>query len=326
MNAVIIPSSKPYSLTPLCDRKNIGSLPIVGKPLSAVTELYLTENNIDSIIDIKDLSADKADDYLILIQENLITNLDIASALDAHIQSKADITAILAEPSADNGIRRADLCVTADKDGRVTSYSSGVAAASPLSYPFSGIFIFAADSALLTSSDLKTYTANEIFSAAISREMSINVFVSDSNFIFINTQTDYILCHKAIMSGRIHSLSLGSDTAREIRPGFFADAAAEISGGVSIEPPVFISRGCKIQTGAKLGPNAFIGENCIIGTNAEISNSVIGRNCIIGEYSTMDGAVLCTDINLGAPCSVGCSLILFSIRLEIVTDNSSGLG
>ena len=121
MNAVIIPSSKPYSLTPLCDRKNIGSLPIVGKPLSAVSELYLTENNIDSIIDIKDLSADKADDYLILIQENLITNLDIASALDAHIQSKADITAGLAEPSADNGIRRADLCATADKDGRVTS-------------------------------------------------------------------------------------------------------------------------------------------------------------------------------------------------------------
>lgn len=300
MNAVIIPSSNPYSLTPLCDRKNIGSLPIVGKPLSAVTELYLTENNIDSIIDIKDLSADKSDDYLILIQENLITNLDIASALDAHIQSKADITAVLAEPSADNGIRRADLCVTADKDGRVTSYSSGVAAASPLSYPFSGIFIFAADSALLTSSDLKTHTANEIFSAAISRGMSINAFVSDSKFTFVNTQTDYILCHRAIMSGRIHSLSLGSDTAREIRPGFFANAAAEISGGVSIEPPVFISRGCKIQTGAKLGPNVFVGENCIIGTNAEISNSVIGRNCIIGEYSIMDGAVLCSDINLGA--------------------------
>ena len=134
--------------------------------------------------------------------------------------------------------------------------------------------------------------------------MSINAFVSDSKFIFINTQTDYILCHKAIMSGGIHGFSIGSDTAREIRPGFFADAAAEISGGVSIEPPVFISRGCKVQTGAKLGPNAFIGEYCIIGTNAEISNSVIGRNCIIGEYSTMDGAVLCSDINLGASVRV----------------------
>lgn len=301
MNAIILPSSESYSLSPLCSRKNLSFLPVMGKPLSDVTSLYLKKNNADTILDPNALFSYKQpnkDGLLILFRENLVTNFKISEAIEAHKQRKSELTAVLSEQSSDLGARPRCLSVSLGQNRRITSAASNPNTASPFSYSFVGILIIDIGSLPLLSLS-GAPTAENILSAAVAEGKRTDGFISSDDFIFVNTQAEYIRCHEMIMSDKSGTFT-DLFPSREIRPAFFAEGDAEIASGVSIEPPVFISRGCKVQSGAKLGPNVFVGKSCIIGAGAEISNSVIGKKCIIGEHSSLDGTVLCSDINLGA--------------------------
>lgn len=313
MNAVIIPPSKPYSLAPLCSRKDIGSLPIFGTPLSVLTGEYLHSNKIDSITMFSDVSISEltaADNPILLIRENIITDLDLGKAIESHINGGADMTAFLTEPDPDDN-SGGDLTVTLNSDGRIGAVSSYSNNANPFLYSAVGIFILGAHPVYINSLSADSLTGENILSLALAAGKRINGYLDKSAaFVSVSTQTDYIRCHKSIMQGKLSRIITKSNRIREIRPGFFIEGDAEISGGVSIEPPVFISDGCRIQTKAKLGPDIFIGKNCTVGTAAEVSDSVIGKKCILGEYSCIDGAVLGDDINLGAKCRVAGNTII----------------
>ncbi len=294
MKAVIIPASSSDTLTPLLCGRSMSELPVMGKPIIHHTQSLLNMHKITDIHSLGETPQDY-DDNVLAIEENLVSDCDLTEAISSHMQSKADITAVLRAVSGSS----CDNPVTLSADNMVTGFSGIGYRSVPSGYEPEGIYILRPETAKKV---LNSATGGGIgmINTALELELKISAYISDRPSATISTTEDYRSCHMKILGGEL-PIRL---SAAQIRNGLWLEDGAEGEGGVKIETPVYISKGCHIERGARLGGGTVIGENSTVRSDSTSECAIIGSNCTISEKATVSGGILSDNVNLGVGSQV----------------------
>lgn len=290
MYAILINSSEKVTLSPLCTRNDILSLPIMGRTVEQRIKEYLERYKVTAVKYCGNGETLKLDDteVSVVTEKNLITNTDINEMINIHRASGADMTAALRQCDDESGIR-----VRINSDSVITAvYESGKSAMG--GFEAEGIFIVNGEIINSAAEDGEISGAS-LIKTALKLKKRVCGYISSAAAVKINSVNSYKKCHSDIMSGKL-SVSLGGHMIKE---GLWIEENVTLESGVKIETPAYISGGCRIERGAKIGGETFLSQNCTVKANAEVSHSVVGKNCTLSENVSVSGAVMADNVNIG---------------------------
>jgi mannose-1-phosphate guanylyltransferase len=93
-------------------------------------------------------------------------------------------------------------------------------------------------------------------------------------------------------------------------PGRYLEATwaileGELEGvGVSVEDAVLVGDGAVLEAGSRIGPRAVVGEGSRVCEGAAVEGSVLLPRCRIGESASVSGAILGSEVQVGAGARV----------------------
>ncbi len=308
MNAIIVPDFSKNSLNPLLCNRRIHELPVVGVPIEQHIRKYLKHAGICDIGICTDFSISNllslADaDGVLAINNNLITSTDINEVISFHQKNLCDITIVLCH-----------------NDNPYTPCKDFLPA--EIRKESEGIYIFSKNALDTLSSSASSLCGDKIFYEAISKNLKVLGYMTESDSITISNPEDYMHCHNKILSGHL----IAHMSATQVKDGLWIEPNVHLESGVKIETPVYISSGCSIDFGAKIGGGTFIGKNCSIKSGATLTHSIIGAGCHISENSSVSGGILDSNVILGKNSVVMDSAIIGSgCRIEAECTINSGV-
>lgn len=292
MKAAIIPSSFD-TLMPLSCGQGVLELPVMGRPILYHIKNLLKAHNIVELVE--ESSCLSAEDELILVEQNLISNCDITAACEEHKKYLADITVVMRKRTAEYS----HFSVAVSKDNFIKEITDSKHGSFQSEHEPEGIYILS-PVALKKLEDGDFTTGMDLLKAALDKKLSVRSFVSGRPSVTIASAENYRMCHMQILKGALYVKTDGV----QIRSGLWVEENVSIESGVKIETPVYISKGCHIEQGVELGGGSFIGKGTVLRHNAVCQGAVIGKNCTLSENAAVYGGVISHNVNIGAASRV----------------------
>lgn len=219
------------------------------------------------------------DDRFIVVNTDIVTDIDLAAALDAHEKAGARATLIVVEQ---DDIDYQQIGVSSD--GRILIdkkpgdlITNGV---------YTGIGIFEPSVIEMIPSGYSSLLESVLIPLA--GEGSLYAHFADGYWMDIGKVERYIRANRDILMGRVRLPVDG----RLIGENLWIDESSEVDLTVRIEEPALIGKGVTIDGGTRIGPNTIIGDGCEIGSGVEISNAIIWKNTRVGGSSTIENSVI----------------------------------
>lgn len=239
--------------------------------------------------------------YIVLCDGCVVANVDIAAAVNYHINKNADITVVYRSGSAIKNVKNM-MTMKLDSSDRVFSvdFPSNIAADD---FSSLGILIFGRE--LLIElvnnayenggrnidvdiiadrlSDLKIYGYKHTGFSAIMTD--INAYV-DANMSLLNkdVRSDLFNPQRRIMTKNRDDMPTRYGTRSDVSNSFIADGCV-IDGTVRNS---IVFRGVKISRGA-LVENSIVMQDCIIGENAVVQNAICDKSTIVSNNTMLKG-------------------------------------
>lgn len=280
------------------DRKN-GGLYLLPPYLTSGVKRY--SGTVDALYGAKDYIKRCGSEYVVLCNADVLANIDIRSAVDAHIENKADVTVLyykgeLTEENRDN------LHITMDKDNRITKMEFENV---PNAETACGIGVTIISRELLLKFVNEAYDEglvnfNRDYLSGKVGQLKIYGFEHEGYVCFMNGTDSY---YKASMD------MLNPDVRRQLfnrkRPIFTKtrDDMPTRYGVNSVVKNCLIADGCIIEgtvknsiifRGVKIEKGAVV-ENCIlmqetkVGAGALLDNVISDKDAVIGEDMVLKG-------------------------------------
>lgn len=322
MNAIIIPESSQNTLKPLLCNHKPGELLIMGTSLKSHTLNYLAEHEVELSEDETSknlsLSAAKANETIIAIEENLLSCTDISKAIEQHKKNHCDLTVILRKTKGEPDSR----LVALGKNSSVLGLANEGYRFSHSDYELEGIYILSKPLISHLAINNTELYGKEIIQLALDYKLKIKGYISHEYSITISTVEDYRKCHTDILS-RAFPLPL---RAEQVRDGLWIEENVNIERGVKIETPVYISKGCSIERGALLGSGTILSKNCTLRAGSSVSHSILGTGCCVSEDAYINGGILADNITLGQGSGISENAVIGSgCRIEPFCVINSGI-
>lgn len=230
------------------------------------------------------MTLSKDDEYVIMTDTAILSNIDIQKVLDSHIASGRDITIVTKAGIAD-GKRQLDLAVKLDGKGEVADIAVDYAA--PAEY-LSSMDIF------VTSRDWLVHQVKEhiarnryhmdrdlVLGLWQAGQLSINVYPFEGVALYNESVEDYFR----------NSLAL---VGADVRKGLF-EGSHPIYTKVRDRVPSYYGDSCSIA-------NCIVADGCMLEGNAQ--NSVLFRNVSIAPGAAVDSCVIMNDSVVGENCQL----------------------
>ncbi len=235
------------------------------------------------------------DEYVVMADSAIISNLDLGAIIDSHIASGKDIT-VVTKAGVANGAKQLDLSLKLDAKGEISDMAVDYVA--PEGY-LASMDIFVLSKELLMHK-VKEFVARNLFhmdrdlvlGSWQKGEISINVYQFDGVALYNESVEEYFR----------NSLSL---ITKEIRHDIF-HGNHPVYTKVRDRVPTYYGEDCDIEDcivadGCILEGEA---ENCVLfrqvtlEEGAEIENCVIMNNCHIGAGSELSYVILDKDVTV----------------------------
>lgn len=284
-----IKSGKPWDL----DRKN-GGLHILPPSLEKM-KYGFGKGNIGMLAGISDFIRRSNETYVVLSVGNSICNIDLNAAVDAHINSQADITMLCKNM---NGAEESELSrytlLDMDESGKITDIE-----VQPF-YPkstYAGMDIYIMEKALLESiTDECSARGDRDFvkDAVIKKLDGLRVYGYEFNGYF--GKIDSLQAYYAN-----NMIFLNSDIRRELfnpeRPIYTKtkDQHPTKYEGVCEVKNCFVSDGCVIEGKVY---NSILSRGVKIAKNAVVKNSIIMQDSVIDEGVELDHVVFDKEVHI----------------------------
>lgn len=311
MKALIISSSSIYSLSPIADARDICTLQIMGKPIIYHISKYLEGFGITSVQYCANLNFSEyltEGETVIMLDVNTLTSFDLRKLLKFHTSDTA-VTAVLDS----RGTSSDSTGIILNRSGFAEDLTSAAYRKIPFSHPLGGIYAVTLTASLKKALSGGETNGAELIKSCLAAGVPVKGLVAEAEFMQIRTVFDYMECHSKIMDG---SLPVKTD-ANLLRDGLWIEDGAELSDGVILEAPSYISSDCKIERGARIESNTYVGRGCVIRKGARLSRSIVGQCCCISENADISGAVLADSISIGTGCRISENAVIGSgCRLE----------
>ncbi len=259
-----------------------GGLEFLTPYASSVNHSY--RGKLESLSSNMDFLEFGDDDYVVMIDSTVLSNIDLNKVIADHIASGKDVTVVTSK-NVCNGKKTIDFALKLDKDGQVEDMVCDYAA--PADYQAS-MDIFVMNRQVLIR-EVKALVAKNYFhmdrdlcmGGWRSKRITVNAYQHEGVVMFNESTQEYFE----------HSLSL---TQKEVRDGLFG-AAHPIYTKVRSRVPSYYGEGCQME-------NVIVADGCIL--EGSVKNSVLFRQVTIAEGSTVENCVIMNDSVVGTGCQL----------------------
>ena len=239
------------------------------------------------------LTFSKDDDYVIMTDTAILSNIDIEKVLDSHIASGRDITIVTKAGVAD-GNRQLDLALKLDDKGEVSDIAVDYAA--PADY-LSSMDIFVMGKDWLVH-QIKEHIARNryhmdrdvVLGLWQAGQLSINVYPFEGVSLYNESVDDYFRNSLTLVDPKVrHELFHGAHPiftkVRDRVPSYYGDECSICN--------CIVADGCMLEGTAK---NSILFRQVTIAPGAEVDNCIIMNESVVGENSQLQYVILDKDV------------------------------
>lgn len=231
--------------------------------------------NLNAVLDFLKYAEDE---YVVLTDSSILTNLDVKDIVRSHVASGKDIT-IVTKAGVANGKKELDLAIKAE-NGEISDIV--VSYPAPEGY-LASMDLFVVGRAWLISK-VKELVAHDQFH--MDRDLvlgqwnrgklSINIYEYNGVAMYNESTEEYFANSMALLQ-------------KDVRDGIFA-AHHPIFTKVRDRVPTYYGEGCEIE-------NSLIADGCIL--DGEVENSVLFRDVVVEKDAEVEHCVIMNDAVIG---------------------------
>jgi NDP-sugar pyrophosphorylase family protein len=234
----------------------------------------------------------------VVFNGDIITDVDVATVVEAHRSNSADATMLLTpvdDPSK-YGL------VESGKKGEIIRFlekpSADVIAGLKTKNINAGLYVLEPKILDLISSGESCSFEYDVFPKIIANRQPFFAHVlSDEYWRDVGTPESYLAAHHDFLAGKIKRFSP------------VADSPSDVATTAEIDDVSIIGEGCVIKPNARI-TNSVLGPGVHVDEKASISNSVIWAHTRIGTSADIDSAVVGKSCYLGRNCSISPGAVL----------------
>ena len=271
-----------------------GGLEFLTPYAMSATDIY--RGKLDALHSVMDfLSYGPEDEYVIMSDSAILTNIDLLDVLDKHIASGKDLTVVTKDGIA-NGSKQLDLALKLDAKGEICDIAVD----------------FVADESYLASMDIfvlsKKYLRDTV-RQFIARnkfhmdrdlvlgqwqagKLSINVYQFKGAALFNDTVEEYFRNSLSLIDPKVRHDVFGYNhpvftKVRDRVPTYYGDG--------SDVADCLVADGCILEGKAE---NSVLFRNVTLSRNSQVENCVIMNDTVIGEGSVLKNVILDKDVTV----------------------------
>jgi hypothetical protein len=79
--------------------------------------------------------------------------------------------------------------------------------------------------------------------------------------------------------------------ARQVRPGVWLGANAQLSDTSALQPPVFVGENSIVGAGVRVGPSAVVGADCLLARDSAVRDATLCPGTYVGPGVELDGVI-----------------------------------
>ena len=222
------------------------------------------------------------DEYVIMIDSAILSNIDLTKVVASHIESGKDITLVTKSGVAD-GCKQLDLAVKLDKKGEVTDIAVDYAA--PVGYEAS-MDIFVLSKRWLIQ-QVKEHIARNLYH--MDRDLVLGLWKENAATINIYPFDGLAMYNESVEQYFRNSLSLTDKAVRDDLFGRNHPVYTKVRDRV----PTYYGESCHIE-------NCSVADGCMLGGSAK--NSVLFRQVTLYPGAEIENCVVMNDTVIGEGC------------------------
>ena len=239
------------------------------------------------------MALSKDDEYVIMTDTAILSNIDIQKVLDSHIASGRDITIVTKDGVAD-GRRQLDLALKLDEKGDVSDIAVDYAA--PMDYVAS-MDIFVMSKSWLIHQVKEHIARNRyhmdrdlVLGLWQAGQLSINVYPFDGVALYNESVDDYFRNSLTLVDANVrHELFNGAHPiytkVRDRVPSYYGEECSICN--------CIVADGCMLEGNAQ---NSVLFRQVTIAPGANVEDCIIMNDSVVGENSQLKYVILDKDV------------------------------
>ncbi len=255
-----------------------GGLEFLTPYAMSTTDIY--RGKLDSLYSVMGfLESVKEDEYVIMIDSAILSNVDLNDVLQSHIESGRDIT-VVTKTGIANGKKQLDLALKLDRKGEVSDIAVDYAA--PKSY-LASMDIFVLSKKWLVH-QVREHIARNLFH--MDRDLVLGLWQKNALTINVYQFPGIAMYNESVEEYFRNSLSLVN---KEVRHDLFF-YNHPIYTRVRDRVPCYYGENCHVD-------NCVVADGCKL--DGEVKNSVLFRDVTVCEGAKVENCVIMNDTVVG---------------------------
>ena len=244
----------------------------------STTDIY--RGKLDALHSVMDfLTFGHEDDYLIMIDSAILSNIDLNDVLESHIASGKDIT-VVTKTGIANGKKQLDLALKLDKKGEVTDIAVDYVA--PAEY-LASMDIFVLSKKWLME-QVKEHIARNLFH--MDRDLVLGLWQKNAVSINVYQFPGIVMYNESVEEYFRNSLAL---IDKEVRHDLFF-YNHPVFTRVRDRVPSYYGENCNVE-------NCVLADGCIL--EGDVKESILFRNVTVCEGAQVENCVIMNDTVVG---------------------------
>ena len=229
------------------------------------------------------------DEYVIMIDAAVLSNINMQSVLQAHIDSGKDITVVTKEGIAD-GKKQLDLAIRVDGVGNITDIVVDYAA--PATYQASMDIFVLRKSWLIRQ--VQEHIAHNLFH--MDRDLVLGLWQRGEATVNVYPFKGNALYNESVEEYYHNSLALVDKKTRHDLFHYNHPVYTRVRDRV----PTFYGENCDVQ-------NCIVADGCLLGGTAK--NSILFRQVTLYPGAEIEDCVVMNDVTIGEGCYLKCVIL-----------------
>ena len=219
------------------------------------------------------------DEYVVMIDSAVLSNIDLSDVLASHVESGKDIT-VVTKTGIANGKKQLDLALKLDKKGEVADIAVDYVA--PSDY-LASMDIFVLNKKWLVE-QVKEHIARNLFH--MDRDLVLGMWQRKAISINVYQFPGIAMFNESVEEYFRNSLALIDSQTRHDLFGYNHPVYTRVRDRV----PTYYGESCDIN-------NCVVADGCML--EGEVENSILFRNVTVGEGAEVENCVIMNDTSIG---------------------------
>lgn len=229
------------------------------------------------------------DEYVVMMDSSIISNIDLKKVIDAHAASGKDIT-VVTKKGVTDGKKVVDFALKLDDNGDITDMMVDYAA--PSDYVASmDIFVttkkfLVKEVEYLVAHNWYHMDRDLVMGGWMHDKVTVNAYQFDGMAMYNDTTAEYFANNLALVNKEVRDDLFGRNhpvytKVRDRVPSYYGE-------GCSIQDTV-IADGCMLEGSVK---NSVLFRQITVGAGAKVEDSIIMNDTVIGEGAELKNVIL----------------------------------